>query len=149
MSERSEEVSGVIPALVKLALGSERLNLYVTNQRIIVAHVGKRGAGAAAASTLLGRLSGAFEDLFKSGKESLGRQKLKRLSPNEILASDKENFAIGYADVVTVQITHIPGLTTMTMLTKDDKFEFYTQFKFDIVVASLVGTLGDKVTAIG
>ena len=44
----SESVIGFIPVLARLAMGSEKLKLYVTRSGLIVAHGGKRGAGAMA-----------------------------------------------------------------------------------------------------
>ena len=63
MSGESENVLGEIRVVARLALGIEQLMLFVTEARILVAHVGKRGAGALATSALFGRLSGGFEDI--------------------------------------------------------------------------------------
>ncbi len=147
VSEQSEEVAGVIAAVAKLALGSERLNLYVTNRRIIVAHIGKRGAGAVAGMTFFGRLGGALEDLLKSGKESRGKRRLELSSPSDILAADKDNFAIAYEDIVQVDVDEAPRLVGLTILSKDEKLEFVTRLGFETVLGLLSGRLGSKLAA--
>ncbi len=76
----------MIPVVAQLALGIEELILFVTDARIVVAHVGKRGAGALATSALFGRLSGGFEDFVKSGVESRAKRALPSLTPEKILA---------------------------------------------------------------
>ena len=70
MSPESESILGEIPVVARLALGIEQLILFVTGSRIIVAHLGKRGAGQLVTSALFGRLSGGFEDGVRSGGES-------------------------------------------------------------------------------
>ncbi len=146
MSERSEEVGGVVPASAKLALGSERLNLFVTNRRIIVAHIGKRGTGALATTTFFGKWSGAIEDIFKSSRESLGKRKRGGMNPDEILAQNRDNFAIDYENVVRVEIDGYGSLTGLTMFTKQDKFQFFTRMGPAVLRELFVERLGAKMT---
>jgi hypothetical protein len=147
LSEPAERVEGVIPVSARLALGLERLNLYITSQRIIVAHIGKRGAGAVAGTTFFGRLSGGFEDLFKSGKESLSRRRLESSSPLEILSADKDNFPILYEDVVRVDVDEAPRVVRFTILSKDEKLEFLTLMGFESVLRLLSERLRGKLVA--
>lgn len=143
----SEKIVGMIPVLTRLAFGSERLNLYVTERRIIIAHIGKRGAGAVAGTTLLGRLSSAFEDLLKTGKESRGKRKLESSHPSDILRADKDNFAISYEDIVQVDVNQDPRLVVITIISKDLKLEFMTRNSFENVVNVLSERLGSKLIA--
>jgi len=147
MSEPSEEVTGVIPAVARLTLGSERLNLYVTNRRIIVAHIGKRGAGAVVGTTFLGRLSGAFEDLLKSGRESRSRGRLDSSKPMDILRADKDNFPLLFEEVVRVDVDEGPGNVGISVLSRDEKFEFFTKMDIDGVLGLLSDGLGVKLRA--
>jgi hypothetical protein len=147
MSEQPEEVKGVIPAFARLALGSERLNLYVTNRRIIVAHIGKRGAGAVVGTSFLGRLSGAFEDLLKSGRESRSRGRLDSSKPMDILRADKDNFPLLFGEIVRVDVDEGPGSVGISVLSRDDKFDFITRMDIDGVLGLLSDGLGVKLTA--
>ncbi len=146
MNGSTEVVLGEIPAVVRLALGSERLKLLVSSTRIIVAHIGKSGAGAVATTTFFGRLSGALESLFRSPGESSRRRRLENFTPSEILAADKDNFFIDYDEVVSVEIAGLPHVTVVTMLTREDKWEFRTGMNFDGVVGLLGKVLAGKVT---
>src|SRR5467141_91861 len=140
----AERILGEIPVVTKLALGSERMSLFVTDSRILVAHVGKRGAGAAVSVNLLGRLSGVLEDLFKSGKESAGKRRMKSAGVKEILAADKDNFSIRFDEVVNVTITQGARLTGLMILTRSDKFEFSTHVPFATVAELFTPSLGPK-----
>lgn len=136
---------GEIPIFARLAIGSEKLRLFVTNKRMIIAHVGKRGAGALAATSFFGRLSAAVEDLFKSGREYKRRKALEH-GPDSILAADKDNFPISYGEVVSVLVQGTSGLTRISVLTKDDKFEFSSLWRPEKVVDLLHGPLGPKLS---
>jgi hypothetical protein len=135
---------GEIMVGTRLMLGSEHLLLLFTNSRLVVDHAGKRGAGAVAGTSILGRLSVALEDLFKSGSESAARRGIKNMSPGQVLHAHKDNFAIGYGEVVSVTMEQTLTLHKITILTIDDKFEFSTRARFDHVVELLRKTLGDK-----
>jgi hypothetical protein len=144
----AERILGEIPVATKLALGSERMSLFMTDSRILVAHVGKRGAGAAVSVNLLGKLSGALEDLFKSGKESVGKRRMKSAGVREILAADKDNFSIKFDEVVNVTITQGERLTGLRILTRNDKFEFSTRLPFATVEELFSPSLSSKLTKI-
>ena len=57
----AESVLGEISVSVKREIGFEKLKLYVTSKRIIVAHGSKKGRGALALRPLLGRYSGIWK----------------------------------------------------------------------------------------
>jgi len=88
-------------------------------------------------------LSGAFEDLLKSGKESLAKPRGSQ-SPKEILASNKDNFAIGLDEIVRVDVEETYHLVDLTILTKNEKLEFSARLRFDRVVDLLGKIVGDK-----
>jgi len=128
-------------------LGSERLRLLVTSTRLVVDHVGKRGAGAVAGSGILGRLSAAFEDLFRSGGESAKRRGIEKKTPEEVLRAHRDNFAIGYAEVISVTVLQTSTMNEITILTGEGKYEFSTRIRFDNIVALFEKTLESKLTA--
>ena len=146
MSGESESVVGEIPVVARLTLGVERLTLFITGTRIIVAHLGKRGAGAFATSALFGRLSGGFEAVVKSGRESWGKRGLQTLSPEKILAANKDNFHLRFVEIVSVRLVETRSAREMTVLTQDSKFEFQTDHPFDTIVEMLQTPLGSKLT---
>jgi len=143
LSGSDETVRSEIPVVSRLAMGSERLRLFLTDKRIIVAHVGKRGTAAVATVSLFGRLSSVIEDLFKRGKESM-TQRTDQMRPVDILATDKDNFSIGYDEVVTVRLVEAPYLTLITMVTTQDKLEFSTFLRLDKVSQAFEERLSNK-----
>jgi hypothetical protein len=130
----------------KLMLGSERLRLLFTNTRLIIDHAGKRGAGAVAGTSILGRLSGALEDLFKSGGESARRRGTRNMSLGQVLRSHRDNFAINYTEVVSVTVAQTLTVHAITILTRDDKFEFSTRARFGDIVELFTKTLSEKLS---
>jgi len=137
---------GELRVNTRLMLGSERLRLLFTNTRLIADHAGKRGAGAVAGTSILGRLSGALEDLFKSGGESARRRGIRNMSPDQVLRSHRDNFAIKYSEVVGVTVAQTLTVHGITILTRDDKFEFTTQARFNDVVELFTKTLSEKLS---
>lgn len=132
--------------MARLAFGSERLSLVLTSTSMIVAHGGKRGAGAVVGSTFLGRLGGALEDLFKTRKDSGKDKTIRSQDANKILEADKDNFKIDYGDIVHIEIDSINPITTaITILTKDQKFEFLSRKEYESIVELLENQLGSKV----
>ena len=146
VSDKEEVVLGRIPVIAQLTLGSQRLNLFFTDTRIIMADVGKRGAGSVTATSFLGKLGDAFEDLLKGGKESVGKRKLETLRPSEILSLDKDNFAIGYDEVISVDLEETEGPTQIIMVTSDGKFQFSTLIPVQRVEGLLKEKLETKIT---
>jgi len=132
-----EVIVGEIPVTARLHIGSEHLRLFVTNKRLLLAHLGKRGAGGIAGSTLLGNLSRGFEDLLKMGRDSRNSKTLEKMTPETILAAHKENFALRFEEIVSVDLSENWPVAVMTVLTGDDKFEFLTRSKFDHVARLL------------
>jgi len=146
MSDSAEAVLADVPVTASLALSSERLRMFFTQKRIILAHIGKRGVASPALASFFGRLSGALEDLFKSGKESVAKRGLKGASPDQILALDKDNFSINYDDVVTVEVSGFGTLYRIVMVTKDEKLRFTTRASPEFLKL-LTQYLGEKVKA--
>ncbi len=128
----------------RLMFGSERLRLGFTTNRIIVDRIGKRGSGAVIGTSLLGRIGEAVEDLFKGGRESLRKKKIEEMSPSQILRAHKDNFAIGYREVVNVVLEQTETLNKITILTVADKFEFTCTSRFAVIVETFNNRLSDK-----
>jgi hypothetical protein len=130
----SEIVVGEIPVSMRLNVGSEKLSLVLTESRMIVARVGKRGAGSTASLPLWAVLSGGIEGLFKWRKESAKKKATSSLTPEGILAADKDNFHVPLDHIVSVELTSTEtGRTGIMILTRDDKFTFSTGVSFDKV----------------
>jgi hypothetical protein len=140
----SEPVLGDVPVVAQLAMGSERLRLFFTGSRILVVHVGKRGAAALAGTTFFGWFSGAVEDIFKRGKESVTKTGLETLTPEQILATDRENFDIKYTEVVSAELVEEEFYTVIRLLTGKDKLEFHTGKSFDYVASLMREFLADR-----
>src|SRR5207249_8735709 len=106
LSETPEAIVGSIKVSVQLRSGVELLQLFFTPSRLILAHIGKRGAGELPGMSLLGKWGAALEGLFKSPGEARKQRRVRRgfegMSPDEILKADKDNFDIVYGDVVRV-----------------------------------------------
>ena len=144
MGEEPETLLGEIPVVARLSQGSEKLRLFLTQKRIIVAYVGKRGAGSVTPGALLGELGRGVEELFKGGSEAVRRKRIEELTPRKILAAHKDNFALGYDEVVSVDIFETPASTRITLLSRDDKLELSTRLKADVVTGLLAPNLSGK-----
>ena len=148
LSQNSEAVLGEFPVVTSLAMGNEHLRVFVTDRRMVFAYVGKRGGAALAGVSFLGLLSGAVEDLVKSGKESVGRERLEQIVPEKVLMASKDNFAVGYDEVVQVELFETPRFTLITMVTRDEKMEFRSVRKFDVVHDLLGPKLAGKIKTV-
>jgi hypothetical protein len=146
MSEGSETWIGELPVSAKLMFGSERLRLLFTSRRILVDRVGKRGPGEVIGTSLLGKIGGAFEDLFKSGRESVGKKKVEAMTPEHVLRAHKDNFAIDYSEVVSIVVEQTEMQPRITILTGTDKFEFSSPSRFNYIVDTFKAKLSDKLT---
>jgi hypothetical protein len=145
LSEGQEVLLGEIPVSTRLSIGSELLKLYVTNTRIIVVHVGKRGVGGMATASTLGGIGSALEDIFKGGRESISKRHRERLSLDQLLSLDKDNFPLSFDDVVRIELDRSFRGTWITVLTRDDKFQFSARIDLETVAGLLRRAVGDKV----
>ena len=141
-----EKIVGEIQVVARLTMGSERLRLFFTDRRIILAHVGKRGAGAVSVTNFFGWLSGGVEDLFKRGRESVSQRGVQSRTPAQILALDRDNFDVKYTDVVSGEVVQEEFSTVIRLLSTDDKLEFRTGKRFEDVVSMLKPFLGQKLS---
>lgn len=137
-------MSGEFVVFTKLAFGTESLRLLFTDKRIIVDRMGKRGAGGIPGTAILGKLSSALEDIFKSGRESGSKRASRMMSPGQILASHKDNFAIGYDEVVSVTVEQTPTLPGIILVTTNQKYVLSSRARFDHIVSLFQEKLGDK-----
>ncbi len=140
---RSEEILGQVQAVAELALGIENLRIVVTNRRLIVAHVRKKGVAALASVPFLGKL--ALDRLEKEKGGSAGGQKNTSQSVAEVLGADKDNFQVDQEDVVMAELHKSPLGLRILILTKDDKFQFATRENPVEVERLLRRVLGTKV----
>ncbi len=68
------------------------------------------------------------------------------MSPGQVLRSHRDNFAIKYSEVVGVTVVQTLTVHGITILTRDDKFEFTTQARFNDVVELFTKTLSEKLS---
>jgi hypothetical protein len=146
LADSEEALLGDLVVFTRLAMGTESLRLLFTDSRIVVDHMGKRGAGAVPGTAILGKLSSALEDLFRSGRESSSRRASRNMSPGQILASHEDNFTIGYNEVVNVTVAQTSTLPGITLITTNHKYVFSSRARFDIIVELFRERLGDKLT---
>jgi hypothetical protein len=140
----SELVRAVIPANAKLGIGFEHVFLVITDRRIIVAHRGKKGSAGLASILVMGSHSGAFKDPDKPGAELEEKTSLERVNPEKVLASHRDNFDIGYRELISVEVNESRDATTVMLLTGEDKFEFFTGSGPREIAGILVGYLGSR-----
>jgi len=117
----AEKVLGQIHAYTRLTHGQERLRIVFTANRVIVAHLGKRGISAGATASLLGRMGQGLEDIILTGRE---RAKTLGKAPQQILGMDKENFEIPYDEIVSLDYQ---DESRLVIITPNDKFELVSQ----------------------
>ena len=147
MGDSSEVVIGEVPVIMRLNVGSERLSLLFTSSRMIVARVGKRGAGSMVSLPLWAMLTGGIEGLFKSRKEKAKEKAATVLTPERVLAADKDNFPVPYEHIVSVELTTTDtGRTGIMILTRDDKFSFSTGLTSEKVLSIFRETLGTRLS---
>lgn len=132
---------------MKLSVGSERLGLLFTDSRLIVARVGKRGATSTASLPIWAALSGAIDGLLKWRKESSKKKAAAIMTPERILAADKDNFPVPYDQIVSVELTVTEtGRIGIIILTRDDKFNFSTGLSSEKVLTLFRENLAAKLS---
>lgn len=144
MSADSEAVVGIVPANARLGIGFEELLLVVTNKRVIVAHQGKKGRTGLASTMILGGHSGDFVDPDKPKKLGGGGRGFENVDPAKVLASNKDNFALGFSEIVSVTVDQGRDSTSVAVITGDDKFQFYARLWPSEVSETLMQALGDR-----
>jgi hypothetical protein len=141
---RPESVEGIIPANARLGIGFEQLHLIVTDRRIVVVHKAKKGAGGLASILILGGHSGAFADPDKPALGVEWKNRFQNVDIEKVLASNKDNFGIGYSEMISVELDDGPNATGISLITGEDKFEFSTSVEAREVSDLLVGHLGPR-----
>jgi hypothetical protein len=79
----------------------------------------------------------------------MDKRRISNLGPREILAANKNNFSVGFDEIIKVTVNQGARLTGLTILTRNDKFEFTTRLGFDKVIELLEKVLGSKLTSHG
>jgi hypothetical protein len=144
VSGQAESVTGVIPVNARLGMGFEELQLIVTDRRIIVVHKGKKGAGGLVSTLLLGGHTSAFDDPDKP-KADLGEKRFQHVDLEKVLASNKNNFDLRHSEIISAVIDDGPNSTTITLVTGEDKFQFYASLEAKEINNLLVNYLGSRI----
>lgn len=116
-----ETTQGGLEVQAPLRIGSERLLLLFTRQRLILAHVAKIGRVSMVFSSLLGRFSSGL-----SGPPSKrgALQRMAGMKPNEILSQDPDSFAVHYDQLVSLTVEPAEwNIVKLTLVTTDRKIE--------------------------
>jgi hypothetical protein len=144
LEKSDEKVLGEIIVTVKLPMGFERVRLYFTDRRIILGHLGKIGAGSIAPTFMFGSIGSALGGLF--GRKGAGRKtRSGHPSPEKILASRPDNFSILFDEIISVHLTRESYKISIAILSKNDKFEFTSPSRFELVRSLFENALRDKV----
>jgi len=140
-----EVVLGGLEGNARLEFGSERLLIFLTGKRMILAHRAKIGRGSMTLSSLFGKLATGVDGVMKGGQE-LG--KLAGMKPDEILGLDPGNFAIKYGDIVGLEVKKMDrGVSNIVLVEKDRKIVLsVSSIAVDGVKGLLEGLLGEKVS---
>lgn len=144
VEDEPEQVAGVISANVRLGFGYEQLLLVITDKRIVVVHKGKKGAIGLAGILVLGSHGGSFLDPDKPGSPIQGKIGVNKVDVEKVLASNKNNFAVRYDEMVAVEIVPGKDSTSVMMVTGNDKFQFYTGLEAEELVKLLSRYLGER-----
>ena len=139
-----ELVVGIIPANARLGVGFERLQLIVTDRRIVVVHKSKKGAGGLASILILGSHTGAFADPIKPPLGLERKNRFQKVDVEKVLASNKDNFDIRYSEMISVELDDGPDATGISLVTSEDKFEFFTSAEARKVSDLLEDHLGSR-----
>jgi hypothetical protein len=123
----SESVVGIIAANARLGIGFEQVHLVITDRRIIIMHGAKRGSRGLASPIIMGGHSGSFVDPDKPKVSLEGKKNLEGLDPEKIIASHKNNFGLNFSELISVQVEDGRESTSITVVTGDDKFQFFTR----------------------
>jgi hypothetical protein len=140
----SESVTGIVAANARLGIGFEQVHLVITDKRIIIMHGAKKGRGGLASAIVLGGHSGSFVDPDKPKASLEGRKRLDGLNPEKILMSNRNNFDISFLELISVQVDDGRESTTITIVTGEDKFQFFTRELAGKVSSLLSEHLGPK-----
>lgn len=139
-----EPILGAVPVFARLAMGTERLVLYITSSGLVVGRVGKRGAGAIVGMSFFGKLSSALEDLVKGGKETIGRREKRSSTAREVLRENKDNFFLSSNDIVRLELDASVVPVSMLLLTRSEKFQLGTSMPAVSLESLLRKALSDK-----
>jgi hypothetical protein len=121
------------------------LILYFTDQRIIVGHLSKSGAGAVAPTFMFGSIGAALGGLFGRRKSLHGRSKSEYPSPGQILASHEANFSVSFDEIVTVDLTQGSYKNRIAILSKNDKFDLASSSRFELIRSLFENAVKDRV----
>src|SRR2546426_1335357 len=114
-----DRVLGGFEAETPLNIGSERFYLLFTRTQVILARAAKLGKESMAFSNILGALAKGIGASPRK-PEMLG--KLAALNPKAILELDKDNFGVGYDQVVSITVRRAGReKVNLALVTRDRK----------------------------
>jgi hypothetical protein len=135
---------GDILVIAQLSMGYQRLRLYFTDRRIIASHLTKVGAGSVAPTFMFGSIGNALGGLL-GRKKGGARSTSQYPGPDSILAGHRSNFSIALDEIVSVNLARGAYKNSITLLSKDDKYEFTSPARFDKIRLLFENALPDRV----
>ena len=87
---------------------------------------------------------GDLEESSEGRDRQVVKSNLQSLRPGMILSSYKDNFALGYEELVSVELRESSGTTSIAILTREDKFQFSSDTSLREVAEFLSPHLGAK-----
>ena len=132
--------------IAQLSMGYQRLRLYFTDRRIIASHLTKVGAGSVAPTFMFGSIGNALGGLL-GRKKGAARSTSQYPGPDAILAGHRSNFSIAFEEIVSVNLTRGAYKNSITLLSKDDKYEFTSPARFDRIRLLFENALPGRVQA--
>lgn len=137
---------GAFPAILTRGWkGDLQCHLVFTNERVIVS---VKGLFAQAASSMgvFGAVGGAAAYAMSSSEQSKKQSELKRLSPEEILRSNKKNYNVPYSRVAKVEIGKKLGTSRLYIHISEEVYKFKFQgIKLEQVESSIRSLLPSNV----
>ncbi len=132
----NESIVGGFEVEARIGMGAEHLILLFTQSRLILAHVGKVGRAGMVLSNILGRMS---QGLGMAPNKRKLMEKLSALPPKSVLEMDRDNFAVGYDQVVSLTVER-EGFdrARLVLLSVDMKIELSASLT---AVEGLAGTM--------
>lgn len=123
----SESVVGTIPTLMTRSWkGDFRANLVFTNERLIVtvkgllSQIAMSGGAFGAAGAAVGGAVAARGDAKRG-------ERVNQMTPEEILQSEKRNFAVPYSNITRLELGKKMGTSRLYVVTPGETYKFKFQ----------------------
>ena len=126
-SGMSESVVGTIPTLMTRGWkGDLRAHLIFTNERLIVTVKGLLSQIAMSGGAF-GAVGGAVGAAVAARGESKRGEQVNQMTPEQILQSEKRNFAVPYSNITRMELGKKMGTSRLYVVTPEETYKFKFQ----------------------